>query len=121
MKNTEEFSALMSDLFFSKAGGFTKKDFFRNSFPHYFNAGNYSDNKISHMVSEFQSPIGNIPDNFIAFYNNNKNYLYEDIQNHLIPNMYFADTDLIENHNFTEETLADDIYHKICVCLRIPA
>lgn len=121
MQNTQEFSNFSHDIIKARAGGFTKKDFFRKSFYHYFNTGEYSDEQVSRMVSAFQCPSGNIPENFIAFYNENKKLLYEDIEKHLIPNMYFADTDFIENHNFTEETLADDIYYKICVCLRIPA
>jgi len=88
MRNNVETAEFMTDLIISKAGGFTKKDFFLISFSHYFKAGNYSDIQISQMVSNFQSPSGNIPDNFISFYMKNKDLLYSDIKNGLVPNLF---------------------------------
>ena len=121
MQNNAFMAEFMSDMFKAKSGGFTKKDFFRKSFSQYFKSGEYSNELVSRMVSELQNPSGNIPENFIAFYNENKKLLYEDIKNNLIPSMYLADSDFSEKYTLEGENLADSIYFIICKNLRIPA
>ena len=119
MKNNPNTAEFMRDLIKTRASGQFKKDFFQASFKNYFNSGEYFDS-ISRIISELQNASGNIPENFISFYAENKDLLYKDIKDNMVPRLFLADYVFIHKYNLDENDIAKSIYSQICYHFRIP-